>query len=129
MRVAQLPDQTKYLTELFGCIKGRDVLYRDFCKMTAEQQRGKVLLRHDVDDLLERSVAMAELQHKCGVKATYFILDTAPYWNPANPDMWLKINRIAELGHEIAWHNNVLTRWVVTGNKIEIDDLKSKVNK
>lgn len=119
MHVSQLPKT--YLPELFAYIKGRDTLYRDFINLPALEQRGRVLLRHDVDDLLERSVAMAELQHKCGVCATYFILDTAPYWQPDNPDMWLKIERIQSLGHEIAWHNNVLSRWVQT--KRPIDDL------
>lgn len=119
MHVSHIPDQTQYLTHLFGFIKGRDITYRNFIKLSPAQQKGKVLLRHDVDDKLAHSVAMAELQHQCGVCATYFILDTAPYWNPADPDMWLKINRIAELGHEIAWHNNVLSRHITTGRPVD----------
>ena len=117
MHVSQL--SKNYLPDLFKDVAERCVLFRDFIKLTPEEQKGKILFRHDVDDDLPRSVAMAELQHKCGVKATYFILDTAPYWVPTDVKMWRQIHRIKNLGHEVAWHNNVLSRWVALPQPIE----------
>ena len=69
-----------------------------------------VTLRHDVDNDLEASVMLATIQHELGIKATYFILDTAPYWDVNSDEMWAKIQTIADLGHRIEWHNNTITR-------------------
>lgn len=63
-----------------------------------------VLLRHDVDFSLGRALEMAELDHAAGVTATYFILLTAPYYNPLSFEGRALLRRIAGLGHEIGLH-------------------------
>ena len=63
-----------------------------------------VVLRHDVDDDLEASVDMARLEADYGIRSTYYILNTAPYY----PEKLGMINMIEELGHEIGWHNNAI---------------------
>lgn len=69
-----------------------------------EYSGGGVVLRHDVDDNIEASVEMAEFEASLGVRSTYYILNTAPYWE-TKLDLLYKI---AELGHEIGWHNNAI---------------------
>lgn len=118
MKVAEL-DNKQYLTDLFSWVKGRDVLYKDYARMTPEEQKGKVLIRHDVDDLFMRSFDMAVLQHSMGVKATYFILNTAPYWKPhILPHLMLVLREMQLMGHEISWHCDAISQWVMSdGNK------------
>ena len=101
------PDLTKeYLIELFTACKGKDILF--------DNPNPGILIRHDVDDDLDRSVRMAELQHSIGVKATYFILNTAPYWEVdlgMNEELFNKLRHIESLGHSIQWHNNSIAEY------------------
>lgn len=83
-----------------------------------------IIMRHDVDDNLERSVAMAEVESQYKVKATYFMLNTAPYWAKG---YWDLMRYIKSLGHEIAWHNNVITQWLKADKKKSIDFLITEV--
>lgn len=83
-----------------------------------------IIMRHDVDDNLERSVAMAEAEAQYKVKATYFILNTAPYWSKG---YWDLLRYIESLGHEIAWHNNVITQWLKCDKKKSLDFLIQEV--
>lgn len=73
-------------------------------------------IRHDVDDNLDASVSMAELEAEHGIRATYFFLNTAPYWTSGQLDTAIKI--IASLGHEIGWHNNAITESIQTGKPL-----------
>lgn len=75
------------------------------------------VLRHDTDDDLQNSLLMAEIESSHGVKSTYFILDTAPYWQPLDSSMWEKLRAIQDMGHEIGWHNNAVTAWIKDGKK------------
>lgn len=77
-----------------------------------------ILMRHDVDDNIARSVAMAKAEHAAGVRATYFILNTAKYYTDG---CWDHLEQIQSLGHEIAWHNNVITQWIECDRKKSID--------
>lgn len=68
-----------------------------------------IIMRHDIDADLPRAMRMAEVESEWGVRATYFMLSTAKYWDGKQWDAFRYIER---LGHEIAWHNNVITEWV-----------------
>ena len=73
-------------------------------------------LRHDIDNIIEPAVLMAEWEAERGYRSTYFALHTAPYWR----NEWLlrtSLERIATLGHEIGLHNNALTVMMQTGRK------------
>ena len=67
-----------------------------------------IILRHDVDDCLERSMAMARMEQGEGVKSIYFILDTAPYFHQEDPGFVTNMKELEILGHEVGWHNNAL---------------------
>jgi len=67
-----------------------------------------VMLRHDVDDDLDRSLRLAEIQSIKGIKATYFLLNTAPYWK-GDPCLWPKARAIQAMGHRVEWHNDCIT--------------------
>jgi hypothetical protein len=79
-------------------------------------------LRHDVDDRLDSALRLAELEHARGVRATYFILHTAGYYGTvragrAEHDESLipSLLRLQELGHEVGWHNDLVTLQLVYG--------------
>jgi hypothetical protein len=65
----------------------------------AEQGAGPhVLLRHDVDRLPSRSVAMATLESECGACATYFFRVRAGRFDAQ------AVREVSALGHEIGYH-------------------------
>lgn len=71
-------------------------------------------MRHDCDNVIAPAVHMAEWEHERGIRSTYYILHTAPYWNDK---MLLRscLEAIAQLGHEIGIHNDAITVHLETG--------------
>jgi len=71
-------------------------------------------LRHDVDSRLDSALELARLEHERGLRATYFILHTAPYYDrPGLVEALLRLQD--DYGHEIGWHNDLVTASVVLG--------------
>jgi len=68
---------------------------------------GDLALRHDVDSRLDSALRLARLEHDHGLRATYFVLHTAPYWN--DDDFVPRVRSIQELGHEVGFHNDLVT--------------------
>ena len=68
---------------------------------------GDLALRHDVDSRLESALELARLEHERGLRATYFVLHTAAYWN--DPQLVPKLRRLQELGNEVGFHNDLVT--------------------
>jgi len=84
-------------------LAGRDVVpMREFA-----QGRGDLALRHDVDSRLESALELARLEHRRDLPATYFVLHTAPYWS--RPDLLGRLRELQSLGHEIGFHNDLVT--------------------
>ena len=63
-----------------------------------------VILRHDIDNSIEKSVKLAELEAGLGVKSTYFVLLTSDFYNPSSKKSIECLHRIQEFGHEIGLH-------------------------
>ena len=63
-----------------------------------------VILRHDVDFSLHKALEMAQLDHAAGATSTFFILLTAPYYNPLTEEGVQLVKAIAALGHECGLH-------------------------
>lgn len=75
--------------------------------------RGGVVLglRHDVDDRLDSALRLARMEHERGLHATYFVLHSASYWS--RPDLVERLGDLQALGHEVGWHNDLVTLEVV----------------
>jgi hypothetical protein len=71
-----------------------------------------IYLRHDIDGHPENSVAMSLIEKDMGIKSTYFVLNTATYFEN---DLSKELDIIKSGGHEIGWHNSALYTWVVEG--------------
>ncbi len=63
-----------------------------------------LLLRHDVDLSLEAAVAMAEMEHAKGIRATYLLMTRSDFYNLASPAGEAAYARLRELGHWVGHH-------------------------
>lgn len=68
-----------------------------------------IALRHDVDHDLDIAMEMAYWESERGLKSTYYMLHTAPYWK--DESFVEKCLQIQDFGHEVGVHLNVLTEW------------------
>ena len=90
-------------------VSGRDVVpLRDFARGL-----GDLALRHDVDDRLDSALALARLEHERGLRTTYFVLHSAPYYS--RPNLLDSLRELELLGHEVGWHNDLVTLALVHG--------------
>jgi len=81
-----------------------------------EEAESPVLgLRHDVDSRLESALELGRLEHERGIRATYFILHTAPYYRQDGALLEV-LRRLQDgYGHELGWHNDLVTLQRVEG--------------
>ena len=63
-----------------------------------------VILRHDIDNSIEKAVRLAEIENEIGVRSTYFVLLTSDFYNVASAKSLAGLKRIADLGHGIGLH-------------------------
>jgi hypothetical protein len=69
--------------------------FSDFLKSPANKA---IILRHDVDAKKENSLEFAELEHKLGIKGSYYFRFVPESFNEG------VIRKIAGMGHEIGYH-------------------------
>jgi hypothetical protein len=62
------------------------------------------LWRHDIDFSPHRALAMAKIEAARGVRASYFVQLTSPFYNALEPDISARLRLIADLGHDIGIH-------------------------
>ena len=65
---------------------------------------GMLLIKHDVEDRIDRAVRLAEIEAECGHRATYY-LQGRLLLAPGAPE---QVRKIADLGHEVTYHYDVL---------------------
>ncbi len=80
--------------------------------LDAPEDRLVVAIRHDVDDRLDSALHLAGLERDRGLSTTYFVLHTAPYYGRA---IVPALRRLQELGHEVGWHNDLVTLHALEG--------------
>lgn len=96
----RLADESRY----------RVVPLREFGE--APRDRVVVGLRHDVDERLESALELARLERRYGLRSTYFLLHTARYYRR---DALPAYRELEALGHEVGWHNDLVTLQCVHG--------------
>ena len=62
------------------------------------------ILRHDIDFDIKKSLELAKLECKLGVKSTYFVLLKTDFYNPLSKKSIDMLREIIELGHCIGLH-------------------------
>src|SRR5215471_12116820 len=63
-----------------------------------------LLLRHDVDSSPRHALAMAQLEHRLGIRSSFFILMHCPFYNPGAPPHWDDLRAIVDMGFEVGLH-------------------------
>ncbi len=75
------------------------------CEYIAQNHPDKcIILRHDVDRKPIRALKMAQMEHEHGIRSTYYFRTVKEVFQPEI------IRQIAELGHEIGYHYEVLDK-------------------
>ena len=62
------------------------------------------ILRHDIDNSLEKAAKFAKLEKKMAIKATYFVLITSDFYNVFSDKSRKLLHQIIDCGHEIGLH-------------------------
>ena len=65
---------------------------------------GMLLIKHDVEDRIDRAVRLAEIETECGHLATYYFQGRLLH----APGAAEQVRKIADLGHEVTYHYDVL---------------------
>ena len=81
-----------------------------------------MLLRHDIDNFVKRSVEFARIEASLGLRATYFVRIHGEY-NIFHVNDYLRLKEIESLGHEIGLHSDVLEFAALTGQSESVDAL------
>jgi len=63
-----------------------------------------VVWRHDVDLSMHRALRLAEIERAANVSATYFVNPHCQFYNLFEPEITVRLRRIAKLGHRIGLH-------------------------
>ena len=71
---------------------------------SGQPQAFVIVLRHDVDRSLPSALRMAKLEASYGISASYYVRTTPPLDRPR------EIKRLSQLGHEVGYHYEVLTK-------------------
>ena len=74
------------------------ITYEEYFNTKPARESNFVIMRHDVDRLPGRSLALAKLEHSHGVRASYYFRTKPTSWDDAI------MKSIAEMGHEIGYH-------------------------
>ncbi|MCW7755348.1 hypothetical protein OOT00_15295 [Desulfobotulus sp. H1] len=93
-----------------------NITYDEFANKKKFDNEKLFLLRHDIDHDFETAMLMARWEHKHGLRATYCVLHSAWYYGILQNGeyfhtedlVWL-CRELAGLGHEINFHNNLMT--------------------
>ena len=96
------------------------VSQKDFAQTTSTD-KVIISLRYDIDVGINAAVKLAYREHKYGIHSTYMFLHTASYYGRTEPSLFMRNNDIIyylkkiqdSFGHEIGFHNDLLTLQVV----------------
>jgi len=77
---------------------------------SAPNATSTIFLRHDVDYDLKVALRLASHEASKGIKAHYYLLPTAEYWNSSF--LIPAARELEALGHEVGLHNNSISQWV-----------------
>lgn len=73
-------------------------------KFSREKMEKKVLMRHDIDQSIEKTQKIVEIETRLGISSTYFILFRSPFYNIFSCDQEKLIRNIIDNNHFIGLH-------------------------
>jgi hypothetical protein len=94
-------------------------------KDTDRAKKSRLLLRHDVDHDLNAALQVANFEAVQGVRASFFLLPSAPYWQMAYRNAAAR--ELESLGHTVGLHNNAFAQWAKGEVDCPYDALKQQL--
>ena len=92
----------KSYTQLIELLKERGYEFADYASCDSFERC--VILRHDLDYELNKSLKIAELEREEGVSSTYFVLITSDFYNAFSVEALNVFEKLKKLGHNIGLH-------------------------
>ena len=87
---------------LISLLKQKDYC---FCGYSDYADKKKcVIMRHDIDNSMDRAAKLAQVEHEEGIRSTYFVLLKTDFYNPASKRVNDRLQAIKDMGHEIGLH-------------------------
>jgi len=86
-------------------------------KVTSEKKLA--VWRHDVDISMHRALALAKVEHEAGVKATYFLQLSSPYYNLFEEEIKKIVYEILKRGHQVGVHFDPTLYSINTPSELE----------
>ena len=83
-----------------------------------------VILRHDIDNSIDKVVAFARLEQECGVQSTYFVLISSDFYNVFSAASTQGLREIMACGHEVGLHFDEMNYPDIVGN---VDAIREKI--
>ena len=115
--------QTSYL-DFINSIEGQHIVTDS---ISVSRPKKSVFIRHDVDYNIDHALMLAEYEKENNIKATYFLLHTAPYFD-YSPEFAEKVKRFEALGHKVGFHNDVLSVWYKNTSLVFWDIIKKPLD-
>lgn len=84
--------------------------------------KNNILLRHDIDYSINRSLKLAQIEQKNGVKSTFFLHIHNEAYNIFEAGQYEIVKRIISMGHDIGLHFDHGFYKNITNNKSEIEN-------
>lgn len=123
MKIVKKNDGVNYIDDFLKLITVKNIRMTEASKCT----QPSFFIRHDVDHSLAMAVKIAEIEAAHGFLSTFFLLPPGSYGEENNyygyihkgkiihhQDLIEKCKYIADLGHEIGLHNDMVSRSLVT---------------
>ena len=86
-----------------------------------------MILRHDIDTSLDIAFKIAEIDHRCGIKSSFFIRVHATGYNPFSLPNYKILQQILQMGHEIGLHVEPSLPRALNQNSLEFCDRQKAV--
>ncbi len=83
-----------------------------------------VILRHDIDNSIEKARIFARMEQECGVQSTWFVLLTSDFYNVFSAASTRGLRDIMACGHEIGLHFDEVNYPDIVGN---VDAIREKI--
>ena len=74
------------------------------CDNIGDLDKQFLIIKHDVEDKPEKALALSKIEHRFGIKATYYVHS----FFLKNPKSLAILKEIVKLGHEVGYHYDVL---------------------
>jgi hypothetical protein len=88
-------------------------------KFSSEVSSNQLLLRHDVDQSLEKALIMALIENEANIISTYFIYLSSPFYNVFSQKSEKIIREIISLNHNIGLHFDYSKNHVHSNSQIK----------